>query len=269
VISHLLFYHKGTKAQSYFSLCLGVFVFFIFNFLYAQKIEVPKLEHYVTDQCNIFSSNEIHHLEKKLISFEEQTSNQIVVLIIPTLGEESLEDFSLRVVEKNLVGQKKKDNGVLLLVVKDDRKIRIEVAYGLEGVLTDVVSSDIIRNVITPKFREGNYAQGIANGVEAIVQVTKEEFKGEGRKHRNKNSGNFSTLLYIGIILAAFFLKGIFGRRRGFIGSSRGWNSSGMFLGGFGGGSGFGGFSSGGGGSFGGFSGGGGSFGGGGASGSW
>ncbi len=261
------FCYNGTKAQRTFSLCFCAFVFLFSSLSFSQKVEVPKLERYVTDQTNTLSQNEIEQLEQKLISFEEQTSNQVVVLIIPTLGEESLEDFSLRVTEKNFIGQKKKDNGILLLVVKDDRKIRIEVGYGLEGSLTDATTSDIIRNIITPSFREGNYFAGISNGIDAIFQATKGEYQGEGRKHRSRNGGNIPALFYIGIILATFFLKGIFGRRRGFIGSSRGWGG-GPFIGGFGG-FGGGGFSSGGGGSFGGFSGGGGSFGGGGASGSW
>ena len=241
-------------------------LFIFFDFSFAQKIEVPKLERYVTDQSNILSSNEVEELERKLISFEEQTSNQVVVLVIPTLGEESLEDFSLRVTEKNFIGQKKKDNGILLLVVNNDKKIRIEVAYGLEGSLPDATTSDIILNIITPSFREGNYFAGISNGVDAIMQATKGEYKGEGTRRRSKNGGSGSTLIYIIVVIVAFFLQGIFSRRRrGFDGSGSGWNSGGMFLGGFGGG----GFSSGGGGGFSGFSGGGGSFGGGGASGSW
>ncbi|MBM4165864.1 MAG: hypothetical protein FJ218_02925 [Ignavibacteria bacterium] len=252
---------KDAKEIFFASSHLCVIYFLLFTTSYAQKIDVPKLERYVTDQTNTLLSSETQRLEQALISFEEQTSNQITVLIIPTLGEESLEDYSIRVAEKNLIGQKKRDNGILFLIVKDDRKIRIEVGYGLEGVLTDALTSEIIRNIIAPNFRDGNYSIGIFYAVDAIMQATKGEYIGAGKKHRSRNGGNDSVLIYIIAIIAFFLFNGIFRKRRGFIGSSRGWNSSGMFLGGFGGGSGFGGF--------GGFSGGGGSFGGGGASGSW
>ncbi len=215
----------------------------------------------------MISSQEKNNLERFLSQYEDESSNQIVVLTLASIGEENIEEFSIRVVEKNLIGQKEKNNGVLVLIVRDSRAIRFETGYGLEGALTDAISSDIIHNVMTPEFRKGNYYGGIANGIVSIADAVKGEFKGTGKRRRSSGNGGWGKLIWIGIIIIAFLFQGIFGRRRGFVGSSRGWNSGGgSFIGGFGGG-GFGG--SGGGGGFGGFSGGGGSFGGGGASGNW
>ncbi|MBS4028404.1 MAG: TPM domain-containing protein [Ignavibacteriales bacterium] len=232
---------------------------------YGEKENIPTLPRYVTDQCNLLSQTERERLEIQLQQYEEQSSNQIVVLIVPTIGEGSVEDYSIQVVEKNKIGKKGKDNGVLLLIVKEQRMMRIEVGYGLEGVLTDAFTFEIIETILKPSFRQEQYFAGISASVEGMKKVIAGEFSAE--KRTSKRKGNTLTLMYIGLIILAFILQGVFSkRRRSFVGSGSGWQSGGPFLGGFGGG-GFGGF--GGGSSGGGFSGGGGSFGGGGASGSW
>jgi uncharacterized protein len=229
----------------------------------ADEITVPVLNRRVNDLTGTLNSEETRSLEETLAQFEKQTSNQIVVLMIPSTLGESFEDYSLRVAEKNKLGKKGRDNGVLLIIAKDDKKIRIEVGYGLEGSLTDATSDQIIRNVIIPKFRQSDFYGGISDGVEAICLTIKGEYQGD---ENNRGIKNYVPLLFILFILVFGFLPRIFGSgRRHYVGSS-GYYSRGPWLGGGMGGFGGGGFS---GGSFGGFSGGGGSFGGGGASGSW
>ncbi len=232
-----------------------------------------KIKNYVTDQTGTLTSSQISDLETKLSSFDKQTSTQVVVFMIGTLGDGSLEDRSHDIAEQNGVGKKSKNNGVLLFIVKDDRKLRIEVGYGLEGALTDAISDQIIRKEIAPQFKQGNYYAGINAGVEAIIKVTKGEYT---QDTKNNNDSGFGGLLcglpvifvlFFGFIVLMFIMRiisRIFGWRR--FGGGGGWfsgGSGGWFSGGGGSSWGGGGFSGGG------FSGGGGSFGGGGASGSW
>jgi uncharacterized protein len=232
--------------------------------LTSQELAVPEIHRRVTDLSGTLSEEEQRQLERALQEFEGATSNQIVVLIVPSLEGESLEEYSLRVCEKNKLGKKGRDNGVLLFVAKSDRKLRIEVGYGLEGVLPDATANQIIRYEIVPHFKSGDYYDGVRSGVEAIMQATKGEYKGDGARRGTNVVLPGIVAFFVITILISMLRRG----RRMFIGR-RGYGGGPWFGGfgggGFGGGSG-GGFSSGGGG---GFSGGGGSFGGGGASGSW
>lgn len=230
---------------------------------------------YVVDETNTLTSSQLSELNSKLRNEDKTTSNQIIIYIISSLDGESLEDVSIRLAEKNKIGKKDRNNGVLMLVVKDDRKIRIEVGYGLEGVLTDAKSSGIIRNEITPDFKSGNYYGGINKGVDAIIAAIKGEYTADKNSSDNNSIGCcFGVPIFIIVIfgfiffiIISSFIKSIFGSGRNVYAGKKGWNNSGWWGGGgFGGGS-----SSGSSGGFsgGGFSGGGGSFGGGGASGSW
>lgn len=230
-----------------------------------------QLKEYLVDETGILTPVEHKEILVKLVNEDKNTSNQIVVYIINSLNGESLEDVSINLAEKNKIGKKDKNNGVLMLVVRGDRKIRIEVGYGLEGALTDAVSSSIIRNVITPEFKKGDYYKGINDGVDAIIAAIKGEYTAEENEIVSKDSSKccFGVPVFIMIIFFFIFisiftsvLRRMFGFgnivRTGKKGSSGSW---------WGGGGSGGGWSSGG--SSGGFSGGGGSFGGGGASGSW
>ncbi|MBI4372171.1 MAG: TPM domain-containing protein [Candidatus Omnitrophica bacterium] len=203
-------------------------------------------------------------LEAKLKAFEDQTSNQIVIATFLSLEGGSLEDFSIRLAEAWKAGQKGKDNGVILLIFKNDRAVRIEVGYGLEGVLPDAVGKLIIENEIVPAFREGKFDEGINKAVDAIIAQTKGEYRNEAAPvHIDWNITFFAVALLLTLLSFGFFgpwgpfsntytMQG--GKRRSdWSGGSGGSGSSGG--GGFGGG--------------GGFSGGGGGFGGGGASGRW
>lgn len=219
-------------------------------------LEVPKrADGYVTDRAGLLSPGAKVDLETTLRSFEEKTSNQVVVATFPSLEGESLEDFSMRLAEAWKVGQKGRDNGAIFLIFKNDRKIRIEVGYGLEGVLTDALSGQIISQVVAPYFRRGDYSGGIVAGTDAIMKVTQGEFKGVTGKDAPSVSVRLMALfgIFFLFLLSARLNSSQLGGRRGrggfFVPMGSGFRS--------------------GGGGFGGFSGGGGGFGGGGASGSW
>jgi uncharacterized protein len=232
---------------------LSVLLFVSVVFSPAQQ-DIPIVHQRVNDETGTLSPEEVSTLESSLAQFEKETSNQIVLLMVPSTKGDSFDEFSLRVAEKNKLGKKGRDNGVLLFIVKDDHKLRIEVGYGLEGSLPDAISGQIIRRVIIPKFKQNDYFGGIQSGLEAIILATKGEYKGAPADNGIKK---FKPLIVILLILLFGVLPRIFGGgRKHYVGSS-GYSSGGGFFGGFGGGG------------FGGFSGGGGSFGGGGASGSW
>ena len=222
----------------------------------AQK-EIPKLwGHRVHDEAHVLSQSTLDNLEQTLKAFEDSTTNQIAILTIPSLDGEILEQYAIRVAHTEWkLGQKDKDNGVLLLVVVDDRKVHIEVGQGLEGVLTDALSNRIIRNEIAPNFRRGDYDAGVIAAADAIMKAIKGEYKADRRSSSPiGGGGRFIFLLIIFILFSLFrYLS-----RKG--GGNSSWSSGGGWFIGGGGGLGGGG---------GGFSGGGGSFGGGGSSGSW
>jgi uncharacterized protein len=271
-------------------------------------VAVPPLTGRVVDNTATLSSSDIASLDRTLKDFEAKKGSQVAVLIVPTTQPETIEQYSLRVAEAWKIGRKKIDDGAILVVAKNDRKLRIEVGYGLEGALTDVTAKRIIDEVITPKFRSGDFAGGISDGVNRILRVVDgEPLPAPAQRQPSSGVGPgfedlFNPFLIFGVIIAAGIFRGIFGRLFGslatgglvagllwFIAASLALSAIGgaiAFLvtmlsdamtssGGPGRG---GGWVSGGGGGFsggssssdsGGFSGGGGSFGGGGASGSW
>lgn len=242
----------------------------------SQTPPITQFKQYIEDQTGTLTPQQLTQLRQKLETFDKQTSTQIVVYMISSLDGESLEDISIRLAEKNKIGKKDKNNGVLMLVVKDDRKIRIEVGYGLEGALTDALSSQIIRRDITPYFKKDQFYEGINSGVDAIIAVTKGEYTADKQSSKKNDDDNILgccgvpifIIIIFGFIIVSIIvsiIRRIMGFGKGAVFGKRGKSNWFWTGGGFGGG-GFGGGSSGG---FGGFSGGGGSFGGGGASGSW
>ena len=240
-----------------------IIFFFLLPFVFLNaQVEFPVLKNYATDLTNTLSSSELNTLNSTLKSFDDSTSNQIVFLMIQSLNGYSLESYTYETAAKNQIGSKKNSNGVLFFVSKDDRKMRIEVGYGLEGVLPDALTSSIQRNEVRPYFKQGDYYSGIAAGLNAVMAATRGEYKGE-RKDKSEKGRGFP---FIFIIMLIIFITSIF--RKGGKGGGGGilpWIILGSMTGG--GRSSGGGF--GGSGGFGGFSGGGGSFGGGGSSGSW
>jgi uncharacterized protein len=139
----------------------------------AHAVDVPYLTGRVVDNAEILSSATRERLTAVMKAHEEATGEQIAVLTIPTIGGESVEEYATRAFESWKLGQKGKDNGVLVLIVPKDRKMRIEVGYGLEGTLTDVAASRIIRNAMTPQFQAGNYDKGTEDGVLAVIAQLK------------------------------------------------------------------------------------------------
>ena len=137
----------------------------------AQAVDVPYLTGRVVDDAEILKPVTRSALADKLKAHEARTTNQIVVLTERTLGNESIEQFATAVFDEWKLGQRGKDNGVLVIVVPNDRKMRIEVGYGLEGTLTDVQAQRIIRNVMTPAFKANDFDRGVTSGVDAIIDV--------------------------------------------------------------------------------------------------
>ncbi|MBW1649261.1 MAG: TPM domain-containing protein [Deltaproteobacteria bacterium] len=234
----------------------------------AFALEVPKLKERINDYAEILAPNQEAELENLLKNAETRTSSQIALLTITSLEKENLEDFSLKVIETWKLGQKNKDNGVLLLIALKEKKIRIEVGYGLEAVLTDAKSGFIIRNIIAPHFKKKKFYTGIKEGLAAIYgfaskeyQVSDQELAQYEKTEKQKETSHLPGAVLVLIVMLLF---GGLGRRSGKGGGILPWLVVGSMLGsgrrsssGFGGGFG------------GGFSGGGGGFGGGGASGGW
>jgi len=229
----------------------------------------PPPDRRINDYAGALTPADRDRLEQQLAARETTSRNQVVVAIFRSLEGESLEGYSIRLAQAWRIGQKGLDNGVIFLVFLDDRKMRIEVGYGLEGGLTDAISSSILRDVVAPRFREGRTADGIAAGLDAIDRAIAGTYArppsaGQGRSGGlgARELGALFVVFVLIMILVQNQVQRVNSRRRGWTGGSTGWGGPFIGGGGFGGGSG-------GGSSGGGFSGGGGSFGGGGSSGSW
>jgi uncharacterized protein len=268
----------------------------------ARGLEVPPLKGYVNDYANRMSRETRARLEQELKDFERSDSTQVVILTVESIEGDALESFSIRVAEAWKIGQKGKDNGVILLAVKKERKTRIEVGRGLEGQLTDLTAGRIVQLVINPQFKRGDFNAGFTSGIRAVIDATRGEFKADKVKRASSTRGIVSSFmplivfgavcllvlgrisrplggasgllgfplvgLILGLPLAGIIFLGVLGLAMGiflplFFGGPFGG------AGGYGMGGGFGGFGSGGFGGGEGFGGGGGGFGGGGASGDW
>ncbi|MBU1055125.1 MAG: TPM domain-containing protein [Proteobacteria bacterium] len=183
---------------------LIAFLFIIIPYQ-AEALDVPQLKGRVNDYAAILSPQTIQVLDSKLSALEQSDSTQVVVLTIPSLEGESLEEFSIKVAETWKIGQKNLDNGAILLVSKNDRKLRIEVGQGLEGKLTDLMSGRIISNEIIPRFKQGDFNGGILAGANAIVSVVKGEYVAS-RSKTGKEQGKtpiFALLIFLFVITAA------------------------------------------------------------------
>jgi uncharacterized protein len=230
----------------------------------AYGLTFPPLTGRVVDEAVILDPATMEALEHKLADFEAKTTDQFVVVTLKSLQGTSIEDYGYQLGRHWGIGQKDKSNGVLLIVAPNERKVRIEVGYGLEGDLTDAVSKLIIENAILPRFKANDYAGGIARGVDDIIQVltvNQEEWKQRAKQRSDHRRPSVDVIIFALLLFVFFYVwRRILwhsrayppGLRRG--GWSGGGGSSGSSWSGSGGG---------------GFSGGGGSFGGGGASGSW
>jgi uncharacterized protein len=260
-----------------------LFLFLLFLAAPAAAQDFPKLSGRVVDAANIIPDSDEAALSQKLAAVEQASSRQLVVATVPSLGGYPIEDYGYQLGRKWGIGQKGANNGIILLVAPNERKVRIEVGYGLEPIMTDALSGDIISGKILPAFKAQDYPGGINAGADAIIEQLQAppeqaEQKALAAQQRKQQSGgseegdgeSMVALIFFGVMFLFFILPMLRGGRRG-----RRHRRSGVWVwgpglggGGWGGGSsggGFGGFGGGGGG----FSGGGGSFGGGGASGGW
>lgn len=250
-------------------------------------VPVPALQARVTDLTQTLTPAQHATLEQSLAAFEASKGSQIAILLVPTTQPESIEQFSLRVAESWKLGRKGVDDGALILVAKNDRTLRIEVGYGLEGAVPDAVAKRIVSEIVTPQFQQGRFFEGLQAGVERLAAVIGGEklpppAPGQGG---SKQGGDWWGMLFVAAVFGGGILRAIFGALFGAliaaaIGGGVMWIIAGSWglavvaalivfvLTLLGGGSGLGGRSGGGSGG-GGFSGGGGSFGGGGASGRW
>jgi uncharacterized protein len=251
-------------------------------FLQAQNIPAkPNPPRLVNDFANILTPGQIEALEQKLVHYDDSTSTQIAIVTVTNLGGYAEEEYALKILRDWGVGNKKSNNGVVILAAIEDRKLRIEVGYGLEGAIPDITAKQIIENELSPHFRRGEYYEGFDRAADALIKAAAGEYKAVVKTRRGRGTGGGGSIIgiviiFIIILIVLSRIGGGGGRGGGMInrGGILPWillnsmlNSGRGGSSGWSGGGGGGGWSGGGGGGFGGFGGGGG--GGGGASGSW
>jgi len=175
--------------------------------LRAELVAVPALQHRVTDLTQTLSAEQQSQLEAKLAAFEQQKGSQIAVLIVPTTQPEAIEQYSIRVVDSWKLGREKQDDGVLVLVAKNDRKMRIEVGYGLEGAIPDLIAKRIVTEIMVPSFRQGDFYGGINHAIEQIIKLIAGE-QLPAPQQSSPNGDRFMSVLYV-VLIAAFVVGGI------------------------------------------------------------
>jgi uncharacterized protein len=243
----------------------------LFSNAFAQTLpERPNPPKLVNDFAAVMSSSEVSSLEQKLVAFNDSNSTQIAIVTIKSVEGYDIADYAFKLGQKWGIGQKGKDNGILILVAPNDRKVFIATGYGAEEYVTDAMSRRIIEQKFKPAFKNNNFYEGLEQGTNDIIDLLTGKFKAEPQEVKGKHKGSFLKIIII-VIIIIVLIKIFGGGNRGGGRTFRSsgpifWGGMGGFGRGFGGGS-SGGFGGGGGGGFGGF--GGGSFGGGGAGGSW
>jgi uncharacterized protein len=243
-----------------------IFLFLMVGSLLAFSKEIPTKpeghDRFVNDYARMLAPDQVRALNNKLYSYWDSTSTEIVIVIEDDLGDDELFEYSQKLAQGWGIGQKGKNNGLLIYVAKEERAIRIHVGYGLEGAIPDFIAGRVIDNIIKPEFKTGQYGKGLNDGVDALIALAAGEFVFD-EKDRNKNASHLPTWIIVVVIIIIIIIVSNLGSSGGrTYGGSRGpfFGGTGWGVGGFGGGGGGGGF----GGGFGG-----GSFGGGGASGNW
>ena len=247
--------------------CIAVFAALLPKGSQAAEVIPPKPDRYFNDYAGVVSKEAADRFNEQLAQFERDTSDQVVVAVFPKMQSGSdIADYTQRVAQVWGVGQKDRRNGVVLFVFVVDRKMFIQVGYGLEGALPDITAFDITEYRIKPHFRNGDYEGGLATGIDLICKAIRGEYKGSGKTvaERRGNTGAPSLLFFIIFVIVLIVISRVVRRLAGYGYSSGRGGPIFLPVGGGGGG-----WSSGGGGGFSGFGGGGGSFGGGGAGSSW
>jgi uncharacterized protein len=205
------------KSRPIWRFFLVAVVFFLLAAASTLALEVPQLKGRVNDYARILTTATERQLEGTLRSFEETDSTQIAVLTIDSLEGMAIEDFSIRVAEQWKIGRKGSDNGAILVISRKDRKLRIEVGYGLEGKLTDLVAGRIIRDTIAPAFKAGHFDQGVVAGVEAMMATVRGEYAASPGSQGAPGGKGFSGSLAIPLI-AFLFIVGKLGSLRRILG---------------------------------------------------
>ena len=185
--------------------------------------EVPELKGRVVDLTNTLNASYIETLNQRIHSFEQRKGSQIAILIVPTTQPETIEQYSIRAAETWKIGRKKIDDGALLVIAKNDHKLRIEVGYGLEGALTDITSRRIIDEVIAPRFKEGDFAGGISEGLTRMIGVIdgeplpkpKPEASHESDIDLMRGLSDFWPFILVGALMVGSFMRAVFGRLLG------------------------------------------------------
>jgi uncharacterized protein len=199
---------------------LGAGLLLLFGFALAgAEVAVPALTARVTDLTGTLSGGAVARIEAKLADLEAKKGSQVAVLIVPTTQPEEIEQYGIRVAEAWKLGRKGVDDGAILLVAKDDRRVRIEVGQGLEGALPDAIANRIIAETITPHFKQADYDGGVEAGVNQIISVVNgEPLPAPDRKwERHGGLGNLLPVLLIVVVVAGGVLRSIFGRLFGSI----------------------------------------------------
>lgn len=201
------------------------------------EISFPPITGRVVDQAGLLDVETTTRLEQKLQAHEAATGNQLVVVTLKDLQGLEIEDYGYQLGREWGIGQKGKNNGVLLMVVPSLRKVRIEVGYGLEGVLTDALSANIVQAVILPRFRDGNFTQGINEGVDAIIQALGGQYRFRSPQNQSDKTLPWWVIFFLPLIfLRRFGMGGFYGHHGGHHGGSRRGGGFGGGGGGFGGG---------------------------------
>jgi uncharacterized protein len=194
---------------SLFALCMMLFASL---HVHAGLVTVPALQHRVTDLTQTLNAEQQSALEQKIAAFEQEKGSQIAVLIVPTTQPEVIEQYSIRVADTWKLGREKEDDGVLIVVAKNDRKMRIEVGYGLEGAIPDLIAKRVITEVMAPPFKQGDFYGGISKAVDALIGLISGEQLPAPVKQNNQGSvTDFLPLLLIGGLILGGLLRAIFG----------------------------------------------------------
>lgn len=196
-------------------LVLALLLIFVFP-LWVLAADFPTQVGYVTDFAGMFSASFRESLEEELSHFEKETTVEIAVATIESLGDYSIEEYAVRLFEDWKIGKKEKDNGILLLVAKKERKVRIEVGYGLEAIITDGRAGRIIREKIRPNFKKENYEEGIKLAVAQIEDYIKTGEPPQGTEAVQETASNFFIFIFIGGLILVY-LTSFLGRTKEFV----------------------------------------------------
>jgi uncharacterized protein len=196
---------------------LFVMLLLAFNIAHAALVAIPELKSRITDLTQTLSVDQQAQLDAKLAAFEQQKGSQIAILIVPTTQPEDIAQYSIRVAENWKVGRAKIDDGILLLVAKEDRKIRLEVGYGLEGAIPDLTAKRVINEIISPQFKQGNFYGGLDAGVDKLIGLINGEALPEPKASATGGNAieNLLPILLFGGLISGLVLRSLLGNFAG------------------------------------------------------